>query len=166
MDCLVRVNTFKEFDRAFVFSKELSGELERIKIVLNGEEYPLKKLVDKKALQVSWLGDDLHLAIPDPSKILEITEAQENVLALKVESRNESTHQGAQLHVADGRDRLQCPLIVANASHQWGLPISETSVLVEVFRQWVPRGLQLVPDRSYRQDMELAVSSLIENYHN
>ena len=83
VDCFIKVNIFKSYDNGLSFNKNLSGELERISLIINNSEFTLKNLVDKKAISLSWKGSNIHLKITDPSKIIEINNFDENVMFLK-----------------------------------------------------------------------------------
>ena len=167
MDCMVKVNFFAPVDDPLEFKKSLEGEINQLKIVINKEDFPLRELLEKKAIKLSWNSEGhLHIAIPDPSLITEIHESQENIIALKVETKAEVVFQGAKLYSVGGQHGQFCPSVLAKASMGWRVPVSESSILMEQFRQFQQHGLITLPDKTYYQRFNFAFSSLVTNFHN
>ncbi|HAZ12496.1 MAG: hypothetical protein A2X86_19760 [Bdellovibrionales bacterium GWA2_49_15] len=167
MDCMVKVNFFVPFDEELKLNKDLTGEIIRLKLIINGHEFALLDLIEKKSISLTWNDPGhLHIEISDPTKIMELQEAEENVLSLKVETFVGRDFQGAKLYEAGGQHRLSCPSVLASASMNWRIPVSESSILMEQFNQFRVRGLITLPDKTYYQRFDFALSSLISNFHN
>ncbi|HAZ13895.1 MAG: hypothetical protein A2X86_12960 [Bdellovibrionales bacterium GWA2_49_15] len=167
MDCMVKVNFFQPFDEALEFKKSLEGEISALKIVINKEDFPLRELLEKKAVTLSWNSvGHLHIAITDPSLITELHESEENLIALKVETKSEVVFQGAKLYSVGGQHGQFCPSVLANATRAWRVPVSESSILIEQFRPFQAQGMIVLPDKTYYQRFNFAFSSLITNFHN
>ena len=167
VDCFIKVNIFKSYDNGLSFNKNLSGELERISLIINNSEFTLKNLVDKKAISLSWKGNNIHLKITDPSKIIEINNFDENVMFLKLQNINGTTFQGAYLHNATGKHRNLCPQMTTFASDNWGkIGVYSGSVMMDKFQRYISYGLKILPPRPYRQSFSVSVISVINNMFN
>ena len=167
VDCYVKVNHFSSYDHGLKFNNNLTGELERVSLIINDSEFALTDLVEKQAVSVSWKGNNIHLVIDDPTKILEIVNFEDNVMFFKLKNISGTTFQGAYMHNATGKDKNVCPEIVANASRKWGLAgVYSGSVMIDVFRRFVPQGLKLLPPRPYAQSFSVSVSSVVNNMFN
>ena len=167
MDCMVKVNFFAPFDEPLEFKKSLEGEVNQLKIVINKEDFPLRVLLEKKAIVLIWnSAGHLHITIPDPSLITELHESEENLIALKIETKSEVVFQGAKLHAVGGKHGQFCPSVLANATRVWRVPVSESSILIEQFRPFQAQGMIVLPDKTYYQRFNFSFSSLITNFHN
>jgi hypothetical protein len=167
VDCIVKVNFFAPFDEPLEFKKNLKDQIAQLKLVINNEEFSIVELAEKKQLKLSWNEKGhLHIKIAEPNKIMELHEARENIIALKVESFSENAFQGTRLESVGGQHGNACPTIVARATSNWRIPVSESSIMMEQFRQFAAQGLPLIPDKTYYQRFNFALSSLINNYYN
>ncbi len=167
VDCYVKVNHGSSYDNSFSFNKDFSGELSQIMLIINKSEFALSDLVAQKKLSANWVGNNLHLKIDDPTKILEMANFEENVLFLKLKNFKGQTFQGAYLHNATGKDKTICPGMVARACLNWEEKgVFAGSVMMDGFRPFVSRGLKLFPARDYAQAFSVSVSSVINNMYN
>lgn len=165
--CHFKFNTFKTRNEGYEFKKDLTEELSQIYVIINGEEFSLKKLVEEKKVEVYWQDQNAHFRISDISKIKEIFEANENVISLKIVTLTETTHDGVFLVSYSGREYYGCFNLVGAAAFNLKIPIYEGS---KDFRQWANlfnwNVVKVGKDRTYKQPFTLNVSSSVNNYYN
>ncbi|HLE12830.1 MAG: hypothetical protein A2504_00345 [Bdellovibrionales bacterium RIFOXYD12_FULL_39_22] len=167
VDCFVKVNHFNSYNNELFFQKDLGQELEQLSLLFNNTEFSLRELVEKRLVNVSWTGKNIHIVISEPSQIIELKNFKENVLFLKLKSVSATTFQGAYMHSVGGKDKKVCPGLVANASRAWGEEgVYSESVMIRDFDAFVRRGLKLLPPRPYSQKFSVSVSSVINNKFN
>ena len=165
--CWHEFNLFDSIDTTFVFSKDYDWELGRIKLLVNQDEFSLKELVDAKKIEAYWLGGKLHLVIREISKIKEIKEFEDTLLALKLITFQETTFSGIKLANWAGQDWRMCIVGTTNMAAAQGWPLSVDS---REFGSWaggvnwgnVKRG----EPKSYTRDFSIGVSSVITNMFN
>jgi len=165
--CHFKFNTFKVRDEVYEFKKDLSEELNQLSLIINEEEFNLKKLIEEKKVEVYWQDKNAHFRINDISKIKEIFEANENVISLKIATLTNTTHDGVFLVSYSGRNHYGCFNLTGRAAIHLKLPIYEGSLN---FNQW--KNLfnwdfhKIGKDRTYKQPFTLNVSSVVNNYFN
>lgn len=166
-ECHFKFNEFKKRDSDYEFKKDLTAELSQLSLIVNEEEFSLRKLVEEKKVEVFWQDTNPHFRINDISKIKEIFEAEENVLSLKVTTLSETTFEGVNLLSYSGRQDYGCFQLAGAAAFNMKIPIYEGS---KDFNKW--RGLfnwnvlKVGKDRTYKQPFTFNVSSSINNYYN
>jgi len=165
--CWHEFNLFEPIDTNFIFLKDYDGELGRIKLLVNQDEFALKELVDAKKVEAHWLGEKLHLIIPEISKIKPINEFDETLLSLKLTSFQETTFNGVKLANWAGRDWGYCIPGTVNMAGAQGWPLSVES---REFGGWagnvnwsqIKRG----DPKTYKRDFSIGVSGIITNMFN
>ena len=174
--CRWDITTPKIYGGPFTFNKDLSGRAEQMTLLLNNVEYPLKDLLKDQKIMTFWKGGNLHISIPDITKIQEIKNFEDNVLALKLTEISETDFWGIKL-VAVGRtwDGVGgCPFITPGMALDKDLPISNESVVLDRIKWFHQNAIR--PDLrarirysdkyTARQWITVNVSSVINNFHN
>lgn len=165
--CHFKFNVFKIRNEGFEFNKDLSEELSQLSIVINEEEFNLKKLIEEKKVDIHWVDKNAHFRINDISKIKEIYEANENVISLKITTLTAITHDGVFLVSYSGRESYGCFNLAGGAAFTMKIPIYEGS---KDFLQWKNmfnwNVLKIGKDRSYKQPFTIDVSGVVNNYYN
>ncbi|MBY0515344.1 MAG: hypothetical protein K2P81_00445 [Bacteriovoracaceae bacterium] len=165
--CHFKFNTFKKRNEGYEFKKDLTEELTQLSLIINEEEFNLKKLVEEKKVEVFWQDQNAHFRISDISKIKEIIEADENVISLKLTTLTETTHDGVFLVSYSGRESYGCFELAAAAAYHQNIPVYEGS---KDFNQWSRfynwNVLKIGKDRAYKQPFTMNVSSIVNNYFN
>ena len=165
--CHFQFNIFKKMNEGYEFKKDLSEELSRLFLIINEDEFNLKELVDQKKVEVFWVDKNPHFRINDISKIKEIFEAEENVIALKVHTLIETTFDGVNLISYSGREYYGCFNLVGGAAWTLKIPVYEGS---KDFHQWKNmfnwNVLKIGKQRTYKQPSTLDLLSTVNNYHN
>lgn len=165
--CHFKFNTFKTRNESYEFKKDLSDELSQLSLIINEEEFNLKKLIEEKKVEVSWQDKNAHFRINDISKIKEIFEADENVISLKIATLTETTHDGVFLVSYSGRESYGCFNLTAAAAFHQKIPVYEGS---KDFNQWSRHlnwnVLKVGKDRAYKQPFTMNISSTVNNYYN
>lgn len=165
--CHFKFNKFQSRDSSYEFKKDLSEELSQLSIIINEDEFDLKKLIEEKKVEVYWQNQNPHFRINDISKIKEIIEAEENMIALKITTFTTQTFDGVNLISYEGRQDYGCFQLAAAAAYHQNIPVYEGS---KDFNKW--RGmlnwniLKVGKDRTYSQPFTLNVNSSINNYFN
>jgi hypothetical protein len=165
--CDVSFNIFQSLDTKLNFSKELSGEITRIFLVVNGNEYKLVDLLNENKVSLSWSDLGVSINIKNINAIQEISNTDENLLALKLSSLRESTFNGVKLTNMTGKAYYQCPRIVMNIAGSQKWPLSSESFK---FGEWagtvnwsrVIRGER----KNLVQMFSVGITSVISNFHN
>lgn len=165
--CEFKFNIFKIRDEGYEFKKDLSEELSLLSLIINEQEYNLKKLVEEKKVELYWADNNPHFRIRDISKIKEIIEAEENVIALKISTLTATTFDGVNLISATGAQHYGCWNLAAAAAFNMKIPVYEGS---KDFHEWKRfynwNVLKIGKDRTYKQPYTLNVSSTVNNYFN
>ena len=165
--CHIKFNKFMKRDEGFDFKKDLSEELGQLSLIINEDEFNLKKLVEEKKVEIYWIDKNPHFRISDISKIKEIFEADENVISLKVTTFSETTFEGVNLISMSGRQSYGCIELTAAASFNLKIPVYEGSKDFSKWRHWYNWNvLGIGKDRTYKQPFTFDISSIVNNYHN
>ena len=165
--CHFKFNKFVKRNDGYEFKKDLTEELSQLSLLINEEEFNLKKLIEEKKVEVYWQDKNVHFRISDVSKIKEIIEAEENVISLKISTLTQKTFEGVNLISYSGREYYGCFNLVGAAAWTLKLPVYEGS---KDFHQWKNlfnwNVLKVGKDRTYSQPFTLNVNSSINNYFN
>lgn len=165
--CWHEFNLFSPLDSEFKFSRSYDEEIERIKLVINQDEFSLKNLINEKKVIASWEGDNLHFTIADINLIKPIQEFDENVLALKLYGFKETTFSGVKLMNWSGRDWYTCIPITINVAGSQKWPLSVES---KDFGNWAGQVrwdlVQRGDSKTYTRDFSVGISSVVTNHFN
>jgi hypothetical protein len=170
------VNEYKDYNELFAFAPDLSGEGDKLDLIINGEAHKLSDLLKEKKILVNKSDVGIHITINDISKIKEIKDFEENNLSLKVRSFAGSDFFGVKLTVVGGywQGFGGCPFNTPAVAEAFKTQLStETRDLIEIQgwanqahqRGW-PYTLTTVESGAYYQEISLGVSSSIQNYFN
>jgi hypothetical protein len=176
ISCTWEINAFKDYNEGFGFASDLTGEGEKIDLVVNGNVFKLADLLKDKKVLLSRTDAGVHVTINDISKIFEIKDFEENSLSLKVRSFAASDFFGVKLVDVGGiwQGFGGCPYNTPAVAEKYQTQISsETRELGEILG-WItqahahgwPYPITSVASGSYYQEISLGVSSSIENYYN
>ncbi len=160
-------NIFEPLEENFSFSKEFNGEITRIHLVINGNEYKLVDLINEKKVSLSWSDVGLSINIKNINEIQEISNTDENLLSVKISALRESKFNGMKLVRMSGKAYYECPRITANAAAYNKWPLSVES---DRFGEWarlvnwsnVIRGER----KNLVQMFSVGITSVISNFHN
>jgi hypothetical protein len=176
INCTWEVNEYKDYNELFAFAPDLSGEGDKLDLIINGEAHKLSDLLKEKKILVNKSDVGIHITINDISKIKEIKDFEENNLSLKVRSFAGSDFFGVKLTVVGGywQGFGGCPFNTPAVAEAFKTQLStETRDLIEIQgwanqahqRGW-PYTLTTVESGAYYQEISLGVSSSIQNYFN
>ncbi len=165
--CDVSFNLFDRLDSKLNFSKELIGEISRIYIIVNKNEYQLVDLINKKKVSIFWNGLGFSINIKDINVIQKVSSTDENLLSLKLNAYRKNTFNGIKLVNMSGQAQFQCPRIIASIAAEQKWPLSVDS---HRFGEWhsivnwnnVKRG----ENKNLVQMFSVGITSLISNFHN
>lgn len=160
-------NIFEPLEEKLNFSKEFTGEINQIQLVVNDTEYKLVDLIKEKKVSISWSDIGLSVNIKNINEIQEISNTDENLLSLKINALRESKFNGIKLVQMSGEAAYQCPRITANAAAYNKWPLSVES---HRFGEWarfvnwnnVKRGER----KNLVQMFSVGITSVISNFHN
>ena len=121
----------------------------------------------RKMANIYWKNGHIHVVIKEIGKIKEMSNAQENLIALKVNPFVETTFNGVFLEEVEGRDFRYCPGAAAIIAFQEKRPLSVDSKDFEKWSHLVDwkRTIRGEP-KTYFQYFSLDISSLIINLFN
>ncbi|QDK42719.1 hypothetical protein DOM21_14920 [Bacteriovorax stolpii] len=174
--CKWEINLFKDYSESFSFLPDLSGEAERLDLVVNGEAYSLKILLLEKKILVSQTETGTHFTINDINLIKELRDVDENQLGLRVKAFQGSDFFGVKLTEMGGiwNGVGGCPFNTPAVAEKFRTQISkETKEIGEI--SWLINDLanrgygyrfQLLDSGPYYQEISFAISSTIENLYN
>jgi len=165
--CYHEFSFFEPIDSAFTFSKDFNGEVSRIKLLINQDEFNLVDLIKEKKAQSFWVGENLHIEIDNINQIKELKEFDENVIFLKLQAVKGTNFSGIKLSNWTGRDWYSCIPGTVNLAVQNGWPVSVES---RDFASWQHQvnwnAIKRGENRSYQLDFSVTVSSTINNHFN
>ncbi|MBI2519933.1 MAG: hypothetical protein HYV97_05940 [Bdellovibrio sp.] len=164
--CEISINLFKPIEPKFTLTTE-TAEFKRMYLIVDHDEYSLEQLMKDKKIEIQNMNGNLHLRIPDIEKIKEVTPGEETNLALKIMAFTNTTFHGVKLNSFTGRDRGYCIPMVVDFSARSGFPLSVESAEFGGWRGGVNwNAVKLGENKTYFQGMEIAVTSVINNYFN
>jgi hypothetical protein len=176
VNCAWDVNIFRDYAESFSFAPDLTGEGEKLDLVINGEIYKLSDLLKDKKIQLAVNDVGVHVTINDISKIKEIKDFEENTLSLKVKSFAATDFFGVKLVDFGGywQGFGGCPFNTPAVAEKFQTQLSSESRELGEIQYWInqahqhgwPYQLSTVGTTPYYQEISLGVSSSIENYFN
>lgn len=174
--CKWEVNKYNDYNEGFKFAPDLSGEAEKLDLVVNGDAFPLKNLLKEKKIFISQTSTGTHFTINDINLIKELRDVDENLLALRVRSFSGNDFFGVKLTEMGGiwNGVGGCPFNTPAVAEKFQTQISkETREINEV--AWLINDLanrgygykfQLIDSGPYYQEISFGLSSRIENLYN
>lgn len=174
--CKWEVNKYTDYNEGFKFAPDLSGEAEKLDLVVNGDAFPLKNLLKEKKVLISQTSTGTHFTINDINLIKELRDVDENLLALRVRSFAGNDFFGVKLTEMGGiwNGVGGCPFNTPAVAEKFQTQISkETREINEVawlINDLASRGygykFQLIDSGPYYQEISFGLSSRIENLYN
>jgi hypothetical protein len=176
MVCHWDVNKYSDYSDALTLTPDLSGEGEKLYLVLDNDEYKITDLLKEKKVSIYRVGNKSHVKIENLSKIKEIKPFDEVNVSLKLKAYIGSGFFGVKLVGVEGdwRGLGGCPFNTPGVAESRGTHISkDTNELGEI--SWLVNDLanrgyaykfQLIDSGPYYQEISLGVSSTIENFYN
>ncbi|MBI2522479.1 MAG: hypothetical protein HYV97_18810 [Bdellovibrio sp.] len=165
-DCRISINLFKPIEPGFSLSPELP-EFKRMFLIVDQQEFSLYQLWKDKQIEIQNLHSSIHIKIPDINKIKEIAPTDEANLSFKITAFKDTVFHGVKLNSFTGRNRADCLPLLTNFAGPRGFPISVESAEFEGWRGGVNwNAIKLGENKTYFQGMEVAVTSVINNFYN
>ncbi|MEK6624855.1 MAG: hypothetical protein AABY86_07800 [Bdellovibrionota bacterium] len=165
-DCRISINLFKPIEPGLSLSPELP-EFKRMFLIVDQQEFSLYQLWKDKQIEIQNLHSSIHIKIPDINKIKEIAPTEEAELSLKIVAFKDTVFHGVKLNSFTGRNRADCLPLLTNFAGPRGFPISVESAEFEGWRGGVNwNAIKLGVNKTYFQGMEVAITSIINNYFN
>jgi len=166
--CHIDVNKFIDVNQGFFFKNDLSDKFSKISLMVNEEEFSLKKLIDEKKVVLRWRESNVHLIIKDINVIKELETFNENLLSLKLTGITETTYNGFKLTSWHGQHYWQCMRVVINFAGHNKVPLSLQSYDIA---KWGPNNvnwnvIEKGHDKIWKQEFSIGLFSLIENNFN
>ena len=125
--CRFDVNFFYYDMDDFTFSKDFTGEFEKIFLVIGTKEFSLKQLIAEEHIIPRFINDNIHLTVSDLFSIEGINSGEEYRLELKIVDFKATTFNGLKLSKMEGRDSYECPVIAVNTATENDWPLSVES---------------------------------------
>lgn len=168
VDCIITQYGFESYDSVLDFPRDFTGVFEDLFLVINDSDFLVKDLIQAKKLEASWINQGLHLRLKNVDQIKELSEADENLISLKLRTRNQTSSQGVRLHTASGQHSMACAnVLVAGSFHNGKNPISADSIMMDQIRGMAGQaGVPILPARNYQQHYSLKFNSILSNFHN
>lgn len=165
--CDLSFNIFEALDEKYQFNKEFKGEISRLGLVINGEEFSLVSLINEKKVKINWMDNGISLHIKNINLIKELSNVEENILSIKLHALRENHFNGVKLVNMTGRASYMCPMHTTNIAGHNSWPLSVES---KDFGNWahtvrwdkVKRG----DKKTLIQQFSLGITSVISNYFN
>ena len=165
-DCRISINLFKPIEPGLSLSPELP-EFKRMFLIVGEQEFSLYQLWKDKQIEIQNLHSSIHIKIPDIGKIKEIAPTDETELSLKIIAFKDTVFHGVKLNSFTGRNRADCLPLLTNFAGPRGFPISVESAEFAGWQGGVNwNAIKLGENKTYFQGMEIAVTSVINNYFN
>jgi hypothetical protein len=176
MVCDWDVNKFTKYNEGYSFNPDLSGEGEKLSLVVNGEEFSVLNLLKEKKVILNKVDGNIHLSIADINKIVELKDFEESNLSLKVKSVIGNDFLGVKLVGRSGEWQGfgGCPFNTPGVAESRGTQISKDTLDLGEITAWVnqahsrgwPYPITYADSGPYYQDISIGVSSVIQNYFN
>ena len=176
MVCDWDVNKFSQYDEGFAFNTDLSGEGEKLSLIINGEEFNIAKLLSEKKLILYKVDSNIHLAISDINKIVELKDFEESQISLKVKSYVGNDFFGVKLVNRSGEwgGFGGCPFNTPGVAQSRNTQISNETLDLGEITGWInqahskgwPYPISYMDSGSYYQEIAIGVSSTIQNFYN
>lgn len=176
MVCHWDINKYTNYDEALTLTTDLTGEAEKLYLVLDGEEFKVTDLLKDKKIQLYKVGNNTHLELKNLSKIKEIKPFEEVNLSLKLKAFKGTTFFGVKLTGVEGdwRGMGGCPFNTPQVAQTRNTQISKDTMEVGEI-SWLINDLanrgygykfKLIDSGDYFQEIRLGVSSTVKNYYN
>lgn len=174
--CKWDINLYKDYNEGFKFLPDLSGEAEKLDLVINGEAFLLKTLLEEKKILVSQTETGTHFTINDINLIKELRDVDENTLSLRIRAYTANDFFGVKLVEMGGiwNGVGGCPFNTPAVAEKFKTQVSrETKEVQEV--EWLindlakrgyPYKFQLIDSGPYYQEISFGISGVIENLYN
>lgn len=174
--CAWEINKYRDYNDAFAFSPDLTLEAEKLDLIINGEAFPLKTLLNEKKIQVNQINLGIHFTIKDINQIKELKSFEENWLSLRVRAVVATDFFGVKLVDMGGiwNGVGGCPFNTPAIAEKYQTQVSkETREIGEI--SWLindlanrgyPYKFQLMDSGTYYQEFSFDVSSVIQNFYN
>ena len=176
MVCHWDINSYQNYDEAFIFSNDLSGEGEKLYLVIEGDEFKISDLLKSKKLQIHKVGNNTHIEIKNLSAIKELKPFDEVRLSLKVKAFKDNTFFGVKLVGVEGdwRGMGGCPFNTPQAAQTRNTQISKdtmelgeiTWLINDLARRGYAYKFELKDSGEYFQEIKMSVSGSVTNYYN
>ncbi|AUN97640.1 hypothetical protein C0V70_05825 [Bacteriovorax stolpii] len=176
MVCHWDINKYTNYDDALTLTTDLTGEAEKLYLVLDGEEFKMTDLLKEKKIQLYKVGNSTHLEIKNLSKIKEIKPFDEVNLSLKLRALKATTFFGVKLVGVEGdwRGLGGCPFNTPQVAETRGTQVSRDTLEVgeinwlinDLANRGYPYRFKLMDSGDYFQEIKLGVSSTVINYYN
>lgn len=176
VNCTWEVHEFTDYNESFNFSLDLSGEGEKLDLIINEESFNLASLLKEKKIIVSKSEIGTHFDIPDISKIKDIKDFEENHLSLKLSSYVGTDFFGVKLtevggfYQGQGGCAFNTPLVAEKFKTQISSESRDAEEIIWWANQFSSRGwpykLTKVETGPYYQQLSIGVSSSIKNLFN
>jgi hypothetical protein len=176
MVCDWDVNKFTKYDEAYSFNPDLSGDGEKLSLVVNGEEFSVSKLLKEKKVILDRVDGNIHLSILDINKIRELKDFEESNISLKVKSFVGNDFLGVKLVGRSGEWQGfgGCPFNTPAVAESRSTQISKDTLDLGEITNWVnqahsrgwPYPITYMDSGPYYQEISLGVSSVIQNFFN
>ena len=167
MVCQIRMHGFKNFTKNYSFNQSFKGELERVSLIINQDEFKLHDLVSKKLVATSFKGSNLVVTIKDINKIKKISNTDENPIFLRAYGKSNTHFEGVRLERAEGRGWFMCANVVGGIAFENKLPVNQDS---HRFNEWAHNlnwsVLKKSKNRTIYESFNFGVSSVITNKFN
>lgn len=176
VNCTWEVNEFSDYNEGFIFPPDLSGDGEKLDLVINGDVFKLSNLLKDKKILLNKTESGIHLTIDDISKIKEIKDFEENQISLKIRSFSGNDFFGVKLTDVGGywQGMGGCPFNTPAVAEKFKTQLSTDSRNADEIIWWAgqanshgwPYRFSKIDSGVYYQEISLGVSSSIENYYN
>ncbi len=176
--CKWEINKMTSYDERWQWQQKLDALTGKLELAINGELFNLAELAAKKLISVKWTHDNLHLQIRDISKIKPIVSYEENLIALRVNTKKEFDFWGVKLVKAErsgSRGIGGCAYTTPMVAQKFGVRfLSRESILWnemqitydQILNDEGRRNLTIKRADNYYQRVAVSVSSTIKNNFN
>lgn len=131
---------------------------------INNQPYPLSGLIKDDKIEFREIGSNLNFRIKDISSIQAISNAEENLLSLSVERKQNVVDEGLKIVSMEGA--FCTNLAIQTAGHN-GWPLNEHSQHFDSWKGYVNWGaVKLGKRRTIYLDFKSRLTSIISNFHN
>ena len=165
--CHLKFSKFEQYSENLIFSEDLGREFSRLSLFIDGREFNLKALIDKKQATLERSGGHLYLQLRNPIALVEAPESLKYRLGIKMAPFSETISNGVLLEGWKGENKRRCPLIALQATVVHDLPISPQSLEFEQWKHLIrPELTAIGEDKTYFQHFSLTLSVIVINHFN
>ena len=176
MVCHWDINKYSIYSEALTLATDLTGEAEKLLLVIDGEEFKLADLLKEKKIKIYQIGKNTHVEIKNLALIKEMKPFDEVALSLKLKAFKGSTFYGVKLVGVEGdwRGIGGCPFNTPQVAQSRNTQVSKDTLEVGeiswLINDLASRGygykFQLMDSGDYFQEVSLGISSTIKNHYN